>query len=68
MIYRYYAVKAPVSIAGVPKGFVNHHNFQNGRMYISSIGRKAYGYVEYDHPVQRIDREKYALVEEFLPR
>lgn len=66
MIFRYYALGGPISTASVPKGFVNHHSFHQGRMYIPSIDEKAYGYVDYDHPVQLCDREKYKLKEEFL--
>lgn len=67
MIYRYYVMRAPMSVANVPKGFVNHHRFA-GRMFIPSIQRYAYGYIEYDRPVQIGDLERYFLVEEFMPR
>lgn len=66
MIYRYYALGGPISTASVPKGFINHHSFAQGRMYIPTIDEWAYGYVDYDHPVQLVDRQKYKLKEEFL--
>ena len=65
-IFRYYALGGPISTASVPKGFINHHSFLQGKMYIPSIDEKAFGYVDYDPPVQFAEREKYRLKEEFM--
>lgn len=63
MRFRYYATNGPISLTNVPKGFVHHQNF-NGRMYIPSIGKKAFGLVEYDHPLQEVALMEHNLVEE----
>ena len=66
MIYRYYAILRPIGLGTVPKGFVNHHNY-NERHYVPSLRRSVWGYVDYDHPIQACDCNAFELVEEVLP-
>lgn len=62
MIYRYYSVNRPVCAGNFPtKGFVGARNFGK-RMMCKAIGRRAYGYVDYDRPLQQCDLDEYYLI------
>lgn len=62
---RYYSILRPVSIGTFPKkGAVSIRNFDS-RQYIESIGREAWGYVEYlDEVLTEKECSQYDLVEE----
>ena len=60
--YRYYSIFRPVSIGTAPKeGQISFHNFDQ-REYVESIGREAWGYVEYDAPLTKKQPFQYDLV------
>ena len=65
MKYRYYSTRRPVSAGTYPKPKDNRvahiHNF-NKRKYVAEIGRLAWGYIEYDKPLQNEDIDGYELI------
>ena len=62
MVFRYYSVNRPVAPGNFPSlGVVKVRNFGK-RMFCAQINRKAYGYVDYDRPLQQCDLEEYHLV------
>lgn len=50
-LYRYYLTLRPPSPGAQPKGFINAVSFDE-KKYIDDIGREAWGYVEYDRPIE----------------
>lgn len=63
MKYKYYSTQRPVS-AGTypkPKEAMLIHNF-NERQYVTEIGRLAWGYIEYDKPLENEDIDGYELI------
>lgn len=65
MKYRYYSTQRPVTPGAYPKPkdnpAVSIHNFDN-REYVPEIWRAAWGYVEYDKPLDGKDIYSYELV------
>lgn len=63
-MYRYYSVLRPVSIGTIPT--VHKLTFRNfmQRQYVESIGREAWGYVEYDSPLTEEEASQYDLIPE----
>lgn len=61
-MYRYYSPLRPVSIGTFPA--VHKLTFRNfpERTYIDSIGREAWGYVEYDAPLTDQEAADYDLI------
>lgn len=61
-MYRYYAILRPVSLGTVPT--VHKMTFRNfmEREYVEEIGRRAWGYVEYDQPLTPEEVSQYDLV------
>lgn len=57
MKYRYYSTQRPVTPGAYPKPKNNPamliHNFSS-REYVPEIGRQAWGYVEYDKPLEKV--------------
>lgn len=64
-IYRYYSILRPVAPGTFPnKGtLIRIVNFDGGTM-IDSIGKMAWGYIEYSYPLTEKDIENYELVQE----
>lgn len=64
-MYRYYSIHRPVGPGTFPKPagntVVNHKNF-DGAEFCEQIGRKAWGYVEYENPVSPDLLQKYELL------
>jgi hypothetical protein len=62
--YRYYSTQRPVTPGAYPKPKNNPamliHNFSS-REYVPEIGRQAWGYVEYDRPLENEDIDGYEL-------
>ena len=65
MKYKYYSTQRPVSAGTYPKPKDNPamliHNF-NERQYVTEIGRLAWGYIEYDKPLENEDIDGYELI------
>lgn len=65
MKYRYYSTQRPVSAGTYPKPKDNPamliHNY-NERQYVTEIGRLAWGYIEYDKPLENADIDGYELI------
>ena len=65
MKYKYYSTQRPVMPGTYPKPKDNPamliHNFEK-REYVPEIGRLAWGYVEYDKPLENKDIDGYELV------
>ena len=65
MKYKYYSTQRPVSAGTYPKPKDNPamliHNF-NEREYVPEIGRLAWGYIEYDKPLENADIDGYELI------
>lgn len=63
--YRYYSTQRPVSAGAYPKPKDKQvtliHNF-NERQYVGEIGRPAWGYIEYDKPLENADIDGYELI------
>lgn len=49
---RYYSTLRPVGPGTVPRGFATFRNYDQPK-FIEEIGRKAWGYVEYEKPLAR---------------
>lgn len=64
---RYYSVARPISAGTFPRIKDNPvegiHNFDR-REYVETIGREAWGYVEYDHAISKQDAKDYELIAE----
>ena len=62
-MYRYYSTQRPVQIGGYPANehVVKIYNFDN-REYCEEIGRKAWGYIDYDKALGAEDVRNYELV------
>lgn len=64
---RYYSILRPVGIGTYPKPTGNKvvaiENFDN-RTYVDKIDREAWGYIEYEKPLDKADMDAYDLVEE----
>lgn len=60
---RYYSTSRPIYLGTVPKNFTSYENFDT-RKYVDSIGREAWGWVEYDKELTKEDMETYELVKE----
>lgn len=65
MKYKYYSLERPVMPGTYPKPKDNPamliHNF-NSREYVPEIGRIAWGYIEYDKPLENKDIDGYELM------
>lgn len=59
--YRYFTLMHPPMPGGVPSGFVNFNDFGQ-REYVPAIERPAWGWVEYDHPLDDEQISMYELV------
>lgn len=63
---RYYSTQRPIMPGGFPKPSGNKvtevQNF-DGRVYCEEIGREAWGYIEYEHPISDELRWQYDLAE-----
>lgn len=61
---RYYSILRPVGIGTFPKPQGNKvitiENFDK-REYVPEIGREAWGYIEYEHPLANKDLYDYDL-------
>lgn len=62
---RYYSVHRPVAPGTFPHPDNNRvleiKNF-DARTYVGRIGREAWGYIEYESPLNALDRDAYELV------
>lgn len=59
---RYYSTQRPVGPGSFPKkGVVEIFNFEN-RIYVPEIGRKAWGYIEYNRELTEQEAASYELV------
>ena len=59
---RYYSIMRPVSIGTYPrKGAVEIVNFDY-RQHVDEIGRKAWGYIDYDRELSPEEAADYELV------
>lgn len=58
---RYYSTLRPIGPGTCPDNFVEFENFDY-RKHVDEIGREAWGWVEYEKPLER--PEKYDLVAE----
>lgn len=67
MKYRYFSTMRPVSIGTYPNNgkVVEIHNFDSREM-VKSIGREAWGYVDYSEPLTEKEISSYELVAEGL--
>lgn len=61
---RYYSILRPVSIGTYPKpGMVGFENYDR-RQYVPSIGREAWGWLEYDRELTEREQASYDLIPE----
>lgn len=64
-MFRYYSTERPIVPGTYPKPIDNPamliHNFGN-REYVGKIGRKAWGYVEYENPLTDKQTEAFELI------
>lgn len=60
---RYYLTSRPIDLGTVPKNFTSYENFDT-RKYVDSIGREAWGWVEYDKELTKDEMDAYELVKE----
>ena len=67
MKYRYFSTMRPVSIGTYPNNgnVVEIHNFDSREM-VKSIGREAWGYIDYSKPLTEKEAFSYDLVAEGL--
>ena len=67
MRYRYYSIMRPVSVGTYPKSgcgkVIEIKNFDRREM-VDSIGRMAWGYIEYSEPLTEKELSDYELVAE----
>lgn len=63
MVYRYYSTQRPVGPGAIPKGARYIYHF-DGRVYVKSINRMAYGIAEYDRELTDDEVRQYELVKE----
>lgn len=65
MKYRYFSTMRPVSIGTYPNNgkVVEIHNFDTRQM-VKSIGREAWGYIDYSEPLTEKQISDYELVAE----
>lgn len=65
MKYKYFSTQRPVMPGTYPKPKDNPamliHNFEK-REYVPEIGRLAWGYIEYDKPLENKDIDGYELI------
>lgn len=60
---RYYLTSRPIDLGTVPKKITSYENFDT-RKYVDSIGREAWGWVEYDKELTKDEMDAYELVKE----
>ena len=58
---RYYLALRPVSLGTQPNGFIQYENF-DCRQFCPEIDREAWGWVEYDHPLDEKQVKEYDLI------
>lgn len=63
--YRYFTLMRPPMPGGVPSGFMNFNDFGQ-REYVPAIERLAWGWVEYDHPLDEEQTSMYELAHDEL--
>lgn len=62
VMHRYYLTQRPPGIGCQPEGFIEVEWFV-GRIFVPSIGREAWGYVEYDRKLTEKEITDYELTE-----
>lgn len=71
MSYRYYSISRPIGPGTFPRPAGNRveniHNYDR-RMHVEEIGREAWGYIEYESPINPEDARGYELVAPGKPR
>lgn len=60
MIYRYYTLFRPPMLGAVPRGMIEIEDYGTRRM-VPSVGREAWGHVDYVRPLSERDVYSYEL-------